>query len=352
MIAIDPYIIYSSSPLAHSSDRTNCWVAMYHGGRIGMPSGDTDTAMASDLRHLRPTMFFAMPRYWNNLFNQYEHSLASFVKEGKSETDALDLYRAMFGGRIVAVGTGGAPITSALLTWIQQLFINTPVFDVYGTMECGGISSNGMIHKFVQVGLRNVPSLGYFTTDQPLPRGEICIKSPLTINGYYKDDQRTTALRTHDGWMLTGDIGSINDRGQLSVIDRKQNTYKLSHGAFISIGKLESIYGNGHPVIQQIALFTDPSRLLYELVLLWQSCESCHMLCFVNRSRGGFYDSRRSSECCMARGIETYNYHRCYWHSHGGWETTCSYYEASLVMWQKVTFYCPSFTIQLLTIYA
>ncbi|BGP46913.1 long-chain fatty acid-CoA ligase [Rhodotorula kratochvilovae] len=75
--------------------------------------------------------------------------------------------------------------------------------------------------------------------------GEIWIRGPSVIKGYYKQDDLKKEAWTDDGWFKTGgDVGRWNKGGTLSVIDRKKNLVKLAGGEYIALERLESLYGS------------------------------------------------------------------------------------------------------------
>ena len=95
--------------------------------------------------------------------------------------------------------------------------------------------------------------MGYFTTDDP-PRGEICVKTPHMIDGYYKNPKET-AERFVDGYFRTGDIGEQDSSGKMLVIDRKKSIFKLSQGEFVAPERLEMFYVNNSPLISQMYIY-------------------------------------------------------------------------------------------------
>jgi len=69
----------------------------------------------------------------------------------------------------------------------------------------------------------------------------VWIRGPSIAAGYYANE-KLTAETFKNGWLLTGDIGTWNPDGTLSIVDRKKNLVKLSHGEYVALEKLESVY--------------------------------------------------------------------------------------------------------------
>lgn len=69
--------------------------------------------------------------------------------------------------------------------------------------------------------------MNYFATDKPFPRGEIMIRGATVFKGYYKDEKNTLDTIDNEGWLKSGDIGFVDNRGCLTIIDRKKNIFKV-----------------------------------------------------------------------------------------------------------------------------
>ncbi|KAF7724466.1 long-chain fatty acid-CoA ligase [Apophysomyces ossiformis] len=93
-----------------------------------------------------------------------------------------------------------------------------------------------------EIKLVDVPEANYLSTNEPKPQGEIWVRGSSIASGYWKRDDLTKETITEDGWLRTGDVGEWNEDGTLSVIDRIKNLVKLSHGEYIALEKLESVY--------------------------------------------------------------------------------------------------------------
>ena len=104
--------------------------------------------------------------------------------------------------------------------------------------KCGHVGGPVANNK---IRLKDLPEAGYMSTDQP-PRGEICFWGTGVMPGYFKLPEKTAEAIDAEGWMMSGDVGIIQPNGQIQVIDRAKNIFKLSQGEYISPEKVENIF--------------------------------------------------------------------------------------------------------------
>jgi len=104
-----------------------------------------------------------------------------------------------------------------------------------------------------EIKLVDVPEMGYTSKDVvngiPAPRGEIWARGSMIFAGYYRDEERTREA-LQDGWLLSGDVGMWQPDGQLKIIDRKKNIFKLAQGEYIAPEKIENVYGRAKYIAQ------------------------------------------------------------------------------------------------------
>ena len=140
-------------------------------------------------------------------------------------------WRAALGGEINIMVSGGAAMQPRLGRLFTCAGIN--ILEGYGLTETSPViavsdfSENGI--KFGTVGpvLRGVEV-------KIAGDGEICVKGPNVMIGYYKDEQMTKEVMDSDGWFHTGDLGHLEPEGQLKITGRKKELFKTSFGKYVS----------------------------------------------------------------------------------------------------------------------
>ena len=136
------------------------------------------------------------------------------------------------------MATGSAPIDKTVIDYLKIVFC-CPIMEGYGLTESAAASCVvnpedpvtghvGGPTEGVKLRLKDLPEMGYMHTDQPYPRGEICMSGPSIFAGYYKREDKTAEAFDEDGWFKTGDVGMVFPNGSIKIIDRSKNIFKLS----------------------------------------------------------------------------------------------------------------------------
>lgn len=257
--AVEPAIHLSFQPFSHLSERMMVPVVMMHGGQVGFATGDASRVF-DDIAALRPTTVGGVPRIFDVLRGQYNDALVALRNEQPDHPDPEGAVRAqlraLFGDRLQVVSVGSAKPSAALLEFMRETFADCWVSEGYGSTEVGTIAVNGVIPEGVDVHLVDVPELGYLTTDDP-PRGEICVRTPHMISGYFGDDAAGADQFDADGYFRTGDIGRRDPDGTIHVIGRRKNVVKLAQGEFVAPELVEAALQHC-PLVDQIYVHASP----------------------------------------------------------------------------------------------
>ena len=156
--------------------------------------------------------------------------------------------------------TGSAPIDKAVLDFLKVAFC-CPILEGYGLTESAAGSCitdpsdphSGHVGgptEYVKFRLKDLPEMDYRITDQPYPRGEVCMKGPSMFSGYFKRPDKTAECHDEEGWFHTGDVALVYPNGSIRIIDRSKNIFKLSQGEYIAPEKIENIFVLSHFVGQ------------------------------------------------------------------------------------------------------
>jgi long-chain acyl-CoA synthetase len=289
-------VYFDYLPYAHSMDRVLVNAMHAWNVPIFIFSGDV-TKIVEDLGIAKPTLFPSVPRLFNRVYDgmqkkiasqsMFKRGLISFATKSKlqnlhSKTKythsiydrvVFNKMREALGGNVRMMLTGSAPLTSEVNDFLKIAF-STPILEGYGQTEAtafefitriddpisGHVGGPSLVAEFKLV---DVPEMNYTSKDldekgEPQPRGELWVRGPGVIPGYYKNDQKNKETFTPDGWLMSGDIAMIcGKERRLKIIDRKKNIFKLAQGEYIAPEKLENLYKLAHPEIAGLFVHGD-----------------------------------------------------------------------------------------------
>jgi fatty acid CoA ligase FadD9 len=260
-----PTITLNFMPMSHMMGRGILYATLGAGGTGYFVARSDLSTFMEDLSLVRPTQLSFVPRIWDMVFGEFQSEVDRRAADGSdrwaAETDVLaDLRQNLLGGRFVSAMTGSAPISAEMRTFVESL-LDIHLTDGYGSTEAGAVFVDGQVQRppVIDYKLVDVPDLGYFRTDRPHPRGELLVKSETMFPGYYKRPEITADVFDADGYYKTGDIVAEVEPDQLTYLDRRNNVLKLSQGEFVTVSKLEAVFGDS-PLVRQIFVYGNSAR--------------------------------------------------------------------------------------------
>ncbi len=227
-------------PLAHVAERALVEHGLLATGMEVFFAESLDT-FSADLQRARPTVFFSVPRLWVK-FQQ-----GVFAKMPPAKLERLlkiPLLRGIVKKKILgALGLdqcafaagGAAPMPPELLGWYARLGL--PIIEVYGMTENCGVS-HATLPGVQRPGTVGLPYEGVQSRLDPA-NGEIQMKSPSLMLGYYKEEALTRQTFTPDGWLHTGDKGRLESDGYLRITGRVKDLFKTSKGKYVAPAPIE-----------------------------------------------------------------------------------------------------------------
>ena len=232
--------LLSYLPLAHVAERTLVEHGLLRTG-VHLYFAESLDTFAADLQRARPTAFFSVPRLWVK-FQQGVHAKIPPAKLQR-------LLKLPIVGRIVrrkllaALGLqdcqfalgGAAPMPTDLLHWYRRLGLD--IVEAYGMTENCGVSHATLVGN-TRPGTVGLPYQGVQSRLDP-ETGEIQIKSPGNMLGYYKEPELTRQAFTADGWLHTGDKGALDGEGNLRITGRVKDLFKTSKGKYVAPAPIE-----------------------------------------------------------------------------------------------------------------
>jgi long-chain acyl-CoA synthetase len=272
--------ILSYLPLCHVAEKIlSLFLPLTTGAVVHF--GEAMETVQADLREVSPTIFLGVPRIWEKM------NATVSVKMQDSSWLKRTLYRyftrpnAPESGPMRALGnllvykplqerlglrktrwalTGAAPISPDLIKWYRR--IGVPVLEGYGQTECAGISHVNMPDKnrIGTVGV-SVPRVEHKIADD----GEILVRGPNVFCGYLNKPEATADTVDPEGWLHTGDIGTIDADGFLTITGRKKDIIITAGGKNLSPEKIENALKTS-PFIKEAVSIGDRRKFIGALV--------------------------------------------------------------------------------------
>jgi long-chain acyl-CoA synthetase len=228
-------------PLSHVVERTLVEHGQLASG-MHVYFAESLQTFAADMRRARPTVFFSVPRLWV----KFQHGVLAKMPATKLDRLLqLPIVRGLVSKKILtALGLqhcifaagGAAPMPPELLRWYARIRLN--VAEGYGMTE--NLAATHITVPGQAVGTVGFPYDGVQCRLDP-SNGEIQIKSPATMLGYYKEPEMTRQAFTDDGWMHTGDKGVLDAAGNLKITGRVKDLFKTSKGKYVAPAPIEQL---------------------------------------------------------------------------------------------------------------
>jgi long-chain acyl-CoA synthetase len=278
-------------PLAHVYGRTVDYIYIFQGAPLAYV--ESVDAVAQALLEVRPTVTAAVPRVFEKIYVRLveQGSRSTGVKRkifdwamkvaeqatpwrttGAHAGPALKLQwkladalvykkiRLGTGGRLRLICSGGAPLSKELAEFFWTVGI--PIYQGYGLTETSPIVSS------------NYPDNRSGSSGKPITDvqvriaedGEVLVKGPCVMQGYYKEPEATREVLTEDGWFSTGDIGYLDKDNYLFITDRKKDLIKTAAGKFVAPQPIENSLKTS-PYILNAMVIGDKRKFIVALIV-------------------------------------------------------------------------------------
>jgi long-subunit acyl-CoA synthetase (AMP-forming) len=236
--------VLSYLPLSHVYER---WIVESHSLYAGFPlyfAESLDTFL-QDLQRARPTLFISVPRLW------LKFQLGVFQKMPPKKLNQLlkipilsrivkkKILTGLGLNHVRFAGSGSAPIPKEIIEWYRSLGLEL--------LEGYGMTENMAYSHCTKPGEVRPGYIGppYPDVQQRISEdGEVLVKSPGNMTGYYKMPEKTANDFTEDGFFKTGDMGETDEKGRLKITGRIKEIFKTSKGHYVAPAPIENLLAN------------------------------------------------------------------------------------------------------------
>jgi long-chain acyl-CoA synthetase len=277
-------------PLAHVLTKTTALFCLATGVRIAF--GTSIANLPQEFVAVRPTLIAAVPRIFEKVFSKARHAAEADGKgtiferavetairwsqqraEGritpftKAEHWVFDrlVYRrlsAAFGGQLRMAFSGGGPLGERLTSFFDGIGVR--IYEGYGLTETSPLIAVNRTDAW------RSGSVGRAVADTSIridTDGEVLVKGPQVFDGYWHDDRATAEVFDDEGWFHTGDIGTIDEAGFLTITGRKKDMIVTSAGKNVAPAPLEDRL-RSHNLVSQAMVVGDAQRFVAALITI------------------------------------------------------------------------------------
>jgi long-chain acyl-CoA synthetase len=275
-------------PLSHSFERLAGYYIMIHAG-VSIAYAESIEKVVDNMREVRPTLTTGAPRLYEKMYAAVLQSASEAgglkkaiafwarrvgIEYSEAEVDGggasawlklqrgiadrlvFSKIRARVGGNIHFFVSGSAPLAPVIIKFFYAA--GMPIMEGYGLTETSPVVSvNTFEHmRFGSVGrpIRNVEVRIEPDPDRPEGDGEVLVRGPNVMQGYYHLPEKTAEVLSADGWFRTGDIGMLDADGFLSITDRKKDLIKTSGGKYVAPQPIENEIKTSRYVSQAVVV--------------------------------------------------------------------------------------------------
>ncbi|MFJ7239005.1 AMP-dependent synthetase/ligase [Streptomyces olivaceus] len=282
-------------PLAHVAERVlGIYLPICNAGHVTICAVPEELPAA--LLAVRPHGFFGVPRVWEKLSDALRARLDALPEEPGAALEqarkaALELYRLRSEGKDLppelteglkrldaqvmlplraAIGldqcrrafSGAAPVPAAVLEFLASMGL--PVYEVWGLSETTGAATVGAPGAFA---LGSVGRPGPGVEVKEADDGELLVRGPVVCAGYLRADGTVEPAADAEGWLATGDVGTVDSRGLVTVTDRKKELIITDGGKNVAPTRIESLLRT-HPLVAHAVAVGDRRRHIAALLVL------------------------------------------------------------------------------------
>ncbi|MCZ4337906.1 AMP-binding protein [Shewanella colwelliana] len=227
--------LLSYLPLAHITERVAIeGSSFYSGSRVAFV--ESLDSFVTDVQRAQPTVFFSVPRLWSlfqkNIIDKIGYRKLNFLLKVPIISGIVKkkIHQGLGLEHCHLLGSGSAPIPPSLIAWYHKIGLN--ISEAWGMTENSAYSI--INHPF---DARKIGTVGHAVEGCEIKMadtGELLVKSPGLMQGYYKQPEVSASSFDADGFFHTGDLCAIDSDGCVTITGRVKDNFKTSKGKYVA----------------------------------------------------------------------------------------------------------------------